>query len=103
MAQVFNVTSSSEIQVKGQANLSIPFSYDATTQQILFTVNLATGANLYTVTATNTAGTDSKSVTINYTPKATPILEKPPVVNFKSLLQVLFQLLMVLQLLSHCY
>jgi hypothetical protein len=82
VAQVFNVTSSSEIQVKGQANLSIPFNYDATTQQILFTVNLATGANLYTVTATNTAGTDSKSVTINYTPKATPILEKPPVVNF---------------------
>jgi len=82
VAQVFNVSAASEIKVNGAANVLIPFNYDATTQQISFLANLTSGANTYVVTATNTAGSDSKSVTINYTPKSTPILEKPPVVTF---------------------
>ena len=81
-AQIRNVASASEILVKDQSNQVVLFSYDAIAQQITFVANLNVGANNYNVSATNSAGSDSKVVVINYTKKSTPILEKPPVVTF---------------------
>ncbi len=66
-ANVFNVTSSSQIAVSVNGSPSIAFTYNASTKALAMNLNLIVGANVVTITATNTSGSDSKSVTFIYT------------------------------------
>jgi large repetitive protein len=73
------------IQNKNQATLTlngqnIPnFNFTTSNGNVLATLNLVVGTNIVTLTGTNNAGSDSKSVTIIYSPMQT---EQPPIVYF---------------------
>ena len=78
-ATVLNVTAASGINVNVNGSNFTNFSFNAATQVVTFPITLIEGANLITITGTNTAGTDSENQTI--------ILRKPqqvmpPVVTF---------------------
>lgn len=78
-ATVLNVTQKSQIKVTlNGANLP-NFVYNSGTNGVTETLNLVAGANVVTVTGTNTDGTDSKQTTIIYKPA---IVVQPPVVQF---------------------
>jgi len=77
-ATVLNVSGHNNIQVTFNGSSLNNFSYNSTTKQVSFNVNLITGTNLFTVTGTNTAGTNSDNQTVVYTRAST---EKPPLVN----------------------
>lgn len=65
-ASVLNVATSSQIMVT-KAGVSVPFTYNLATKQLSLSASLVPGANVYTITATTTAGSDSKSTTLIYT------------------------------------
>jgi hypothetical protein len=73
------------IQNKNQVTLTlngqtIPnFNFIASNGNVLATLNLVVGSNIITLTGTNNAGSDSKSVTLIYSPMQT---EQPPIVYF---------------------
>lgn len=78
-ATVLNVTQKSQVNVTlNGANLP-NFIFNAGTNGVTETLNLVTGANVVTVTGTNTDGTDSKQTTIIYKPA---VVVQPPVVQF---------------------
>jgi hypothetical protein len=64
-AQVLNVTLANQITVTG-GNHTIPFNFNAATHLVTFSANLVSGANVFTVTATNSAGSASDNTTIVY-------------------------------------
>lgn len=78
-ATVLNVDNSSGINVNINGANVTSFNFNATSKTLGFACNLIEGANVITVTGTNTAGIDSKSTTIIYK-KADVVL--PPVVTF---------------------
>ncbi len=80
-ATVLNVTSASNIQVRRNGNAITNFSFDPNTHVLTFVANLQTGSNLYEVVGTNTVGSASDVVTINYNPVAQV---QPPVVTITS-------------------
>jgi hypothetical protein len=70
-AEVLNVTQSSQITVGSIQQPNIPFTFNASTHMVTFTPTLVAGANQFTVTATNTAGTANDNTTIKYVAVAT--------------------------------
>lgn len=78
-ASVTNVNSPSGINIvcNGQ-NVTV---YSFSNGFLSFNLNLIQGANVLTITGSNTAGSDTKTTTIIYQPIATVL---PPVVNFTS-------------------
>jgi hypothetical protein len=61
-----NVTGSNEISVKLNGNTVTNFNYNPQTKRVTFDAHLTRGSNSLTITGTNTAGTDSKTVTITF-------------------------------------
>jgi hypothetical protein len=74
---VLNVTQASQITVKLNGQ-NIAFNYNASNNGVYATLNLVTGSNVVTVSATNADGSDSKQTTIIYRP--TQVVQ-PPVVQ----------------------
>lgn len=66
-ANVLNVPSASNISVKFNGVPLTNFSYQVSTNKLTFKVSLILGNNSIVVSATNSAGTDSKTVTITRT------------------------------------
>lgn len=78
-ATVLNVDSKSQIKVYFNGQYLSNFTYNVTSKALYATLNLQEGTNTVTVTATNTAGSDSKTATIIY---EKPQVKQPPVVDF---------------------
>ena len=76
---VLNVDSKSQIKVYFNGAYMSNFTYSTSTKKLNATLNLLEGTNNITVTATNAAGSDSKSATIIY---KRPAVVQPPVVDF---------------------
>ncbi len=76
-AKVQYVASNLNIQLKINGIVSNAFTYNASSQYMDFSSALINGANIFEITATNTAGQDYKSTTIIYK-QSEPLL--PPVV-----------------------
>ena len=72
-AIVLNVTAPSQIAVSLNGVTTSAFAYNIATKQLVFNASLIAGANIVTIAASNTGGSDSKSTTIIYSqPVATP-------------------------------
>lgn len=86
VATVSNISNSSQIQVKlnGQTVASNLWSYAPASNTITFHTSLITGMNLFTVTGTNTAGVDSKTLSITYQAPVVPCNKPTVVVNTPS-------------------
>ena len=67
-ATVVNVLTASSIVVKVNGVNLTAFTYNASSKQVKFNASLVVGPNTVTITATNTSGTDTKSVIIKYRP-----------------------------------
>jgi hypothetical protein len=78
-ATVLNVTQKSQVKVTLNGTNLPNFTYNAASNGVTEALNLVAGANVVTVTGTNTDGTDSKQTTIIYKPAVTV---QPPVVQF---------------------
>ncbi|MGV3631923.1 MAG: hypothetical protein ACO1O6_12005 [Bacteroidota bacterium] len=65
-ARVQNVASAQNIMLRINGIASNAFTYNSSTQMMDFSSGLIAGANIFEITATNTAGQDSKSTTIIY-------------------------------------
>ncbi|MFT4601504.1 MAG: hypothetical protein ACI857_001684, partial [Arenicella sp.] len=76
---VLNVDSKNQIKVYFNGAYMSNFTYSTTSKNLYATLNLQEGTNTVTVTATNPAGSDSKTATIIY---KKPAVQQPPVVNF---------------------
>ncbi len=81
-ANVSNITSSSQLNVKINGVSTSAYSFNSSSHQLSLTSNLVLGANSVVITATNSAGVDSKSVTIMYSMPAPTVLA--PVVTITS-------------------
>jgi len=79
VATVQNVTAQSGVNVNVNGTNVTSFTFNTTNSAASFALNLIEGANVITITGTNTAGTDSESQTIIY---RKPIAAQPPVVTF---------------------
>lgn len=81
IATVTNVVNSDQIQVKlnGQTVAGNLWTFNPTNNTVTFHTSLITGLNLFTVTASNTAGLDSKTLSITYQVPVVPC-NKPTVV-----------------------
>ena len=71
-ATVRFVTSSSEITVVAENGSIIPFTYVPNTFKLTVETTMPMNQTTYTISATNSAGSDSKSVTFNYVAPVTP-------------------------------
>nr|WP_294858951.1 Ig-like domain-containing protein [uncultured Fluviicola sp.] len=78
-ATVLNVTQKSQVKVTLNGTSLPNFTYNAVSNGVTEALNLVVGANVVTVTGTNTDGTDSKQTTIIYKQAVTV---QPPVVQF---------------------
>ncbi len=58
-AAVLNVTSKNYITINFNGQNLTNFTYNSTTKQVAFNVNLVTGNNIFKITATNSSGSDS--------------------------------------------
>lgn len=76
---VLNVDSKSQIKVYFNGSYLPNFTYNTSSKALYATLNLQQGTNTVTVTATNAAGSDSKTAKIIY---ERPQTVQPPVVNF---------------------
>lgn len=81
-ANVTNITSSSQLNVMVNGVSTSAFSFNSSSHQLTLNTNLVLGANSIVITATNSAGVDSKSVTIMYSMPVPTVL--PPVVTITS-------------------
>jgi hypothetical protein len=80
-AIVTNVLNASQITVSLNGAATTGFSYNVMTKQLSFNANLISGANIITIVANNSSGSDSKSTTIIYT---APVVVPAPVVTITS-------------------
>ncbi len=76
---VLNVDSKNQIKVYFNGAYMSNFTYSTTSKNLYATLNLQEGTNTITVTATNPAGSDSKTATLIY---RKPQVQQPPVVDF---------------------
>lgn len=76
---VSNITSQSQATLTVNGSNVSNFSFNSSTGAVTANLNLIQGANTVQLTGTNNDGTDSKQVTIIYTPVVN--VPKPPVVN----------------------
>jgi len=67
-ATVLNITSISNVVVKLNGVVVTTATYNPATKVVKFAATLALGNNTISITATNTSGTDSRTVTIKYNP-----------------------------------
>ncbi len=58
------------------------FTYDVNTKEVFFQTNLSVGTNTLIVKGTNQFGSDSKDITVEYTPHVKLLL--PPIITFIS-------------------
>ncbi|MCC7303509.1 MAG: hypothetical protein IT233_12790, partial [Bacteroidia bacterium] len=65
-ATILNITSQGQIIADHNGIPTTNFTYNTTTKVLNMNVNLINGANVVTIKATNSAGSDAKNVTINY-------------------------------------
>lgn len=79
VSTVLNVESKSQIHVYFNGINLNAFSYNLSSKVLNASLNLIEGTNTVTVTATNEAGSDSKTVQIIY---KKPVTEQPPIVDF---------------------
>lgn len=79
VATVLNVDGAQNIQVMLNGAQYNGFSYNTSSKQLTFTMNLNEGANNLQITATNNAGQASDSRVINY---RKPVKQIPPFVTF---------------------
>ena len=79
LATVKNVDAKNQINVTVNGNNVSNFNYNLANRTVTFPVNLVTGANLIGVSASNNAGSDSKSTMIIY---EKPEQKLPPVVTY---------------------
>jgi len=79
IASVLNVTVQSGVNVNVNGTNVTNFSFNTANSLVTLPISLIEGANVITITGTNTAGTDSEPQTIIYR-KPAPI--QPPVVSF---------------------
>ncbi|MCW3102368.1 MAG: hypothetical protein JWO09_808 [Bacteroidetes bacterium] len=77
-AKATNVLNASQLSVKVNGSPVTGFTFMALTKKISFTASLIPGNNSIMITATNTAGTDSKTATINYTKAAEAVTNTNP-------------------------
>lgn len=81
-ATVTNITSVAQLAVMLNGN-TVPaglLNYNTTSHQLSFTVNLSPGLNTVMITATNSAGSDSRSATIKLA--TAPVVLSKPVIAF---------------------
>ncbi len=89
-ATILNVNDKNNIKITGPNNANITnFSFETRNNSLSFSYTLANGDNPFTITATNTQGSDSKPTVVKYTQKIiiapNPIetgVGKKPVVTF---------------------
>jgi hypothetical protein len=79
-ASVFNITNASQIEFRVNGVRNYNFTYDTYSKAFSSNISLNPGTNNIQITATNTAGTDSKSAVIVYEQPAVSI-PMPPVVT----------------------
>lgn len=77
---VLNVASKNDIEVLFNGIVQSNFTYNTITKEVAFLSNLIEGNNILNVKGTNTSGSDSKQVSVIYTPHQ--VLKTPPVVTF---------------------
>lgn len=77
-ARVRFVTAANQIVLKINGQASTNFTYVASSEMMEFTTGLVNGSNVIEITATNAAGSDSKTTLINY---RAPNPTLPPVVT----------------------
>ncbi|HEY0029665.1 MAG TPA: hypothetical protein VGC65_02815 [Bacteroidia bacterium] len=73
-ANVLNVTSASQIAVSINGVPTTAFAYNAVSKKLSLTTSLIVGANVFTITATNASGSDSKSTSVFYTAPLAPVV-----------------------------
>ena len=79
---VLNVNTQSDIQVLYNGVSQSNFTYDVNTKEVFFQTNLSVGTNTLIVKGTNQFGSDSKDITVEYTPHVKLLL--PPIITFIS-------------------
>ncbi len=78
-ATISNINSANQLVVTAQGIPTNAFNFNSSTNYFNLSANLNEGANTFTILATNSYGTDQKTVVINY---AVPVV--PPVVSITS-------------------
>lgn len=73
-ATVKHVDSKSQIKIRLNGKPVTSFNYNLNSKQLVFNATLNEGINKFTITANNSAGSDSKQGTIEYTPCKVPTL-----------------------------
>lgn len=83
IATVTNVSNSGQIQVKfnGQSVAANLWTFNPVDNTVSFHTSLISGLNLFTVTASNSAGIDSKTLSLSYQVPVTPCNKPTVVVN----------------------
>lgn len=76
---VLNVNTKSDIQVLYNGVSQSNFTYDVNTKEVFFQTNLSVGTNTLFVKGTNQFGSDSKQLTVEYTPHTE--IKTPPVIS----------------------
>lgn len=76
-ATVLNVLSKKNIDVTINGSTTTAFTYNSVTKEVSFNVNLINGNNVFTVTGTNTAGSDMAEQIIIHK----LVEQQPPIVN----------------------
>jgi len=86
VATVTNVSNSSQVQVKlnGQSVAGNLWTFNPANNTVNFHTSLIAGLNLFTVTASNAAGVDSKTISLTYQVPVTPCNKPTVVVNVPS-------------------
>ncbi len=77
---VLNVSSQSDIEVLFNGVAQSNFIYNTTSKEVTFSSNLNEGNNILNVKGTNVSGSDSKQISVIYTPHQD--LQTPPAVTF---------------------
>jgi large repetitive protein len=83
-ARVQHIAGAQQITLRINGQLSTGFTYSASSEMMTFTSGLVPGANIFEITATNSAGSDQKSTTIIY---KLPDPQVPPVVTITNPVQ----------------
>jgi large repetitive protein len=78
-AKVIHVENASQITVKFNGVNTSAFTYNANSDVLNMSLNLIEGANVISITGTNTVGSDTETTTIIYKPV---IMVQPPVVTY---------------------
>ncbi|MES2763687.1 MAG: hypothetical protein V4677_15840 [Bacteroidota bacterium] len=79
---VLNVTAKANVELLFNGVAQTNFTYDPNTKEVFFQTNLIVGNNTVLVKGTNSFGSDSKQINVNYTPHAE--IKMPPVVTISN-------------------